>query len=94
MAVAMSAFEALCNTPPGPANAAKVFPATSFLTQRETWAGLAVALVLIVNGTLFLVTAGYNAEQITPALGLLGTVAGYMLGRGDREIKKSSDDNA
>ncbi len=43
-----------------------------------------LALVLIVTGTLFLVTMGYSANQIAPALGLLGTIAGYMLGRADR----------
>lgn len=40
-----------------------------------------VSLILIVSGTLFLVTLGYSAEQIAPALGILGTIAGYMLGR-------------
>jgi hypothetical protein len=44
-----------------------------------------LALVLIVSGTLFLVTLGYSAEQIAPALGILGTIAGYMLGRADRD---------
>ncbi len=43
-----------------------------------------LALVLVVSGTLFLVTMGYSADQIAPALGILGTVAGYMLGRADR----------
>jgi Trk-type K+ transport system membrane component len=42
-----------------------------------------IALVPIVTGTLFLVTAGYSAEQIAPALGLLGTVAGYLLRRAE-----------
>lgn len=47
-----------------------------------------VALILIVTGTLFLVTAGYSAEQIAPALGLLGTVAGYLLGRSERDKQR------
>jgi hypothetical protein len=46
-----------------------------------------IALVLIVSGTLFLVTLGYTAQQISPALGILGTIAGYMLGRSEREKK-------
>jgi len=46
-----------------------------------------LALILIVSGTLFLVTMGYSAEQIAPALGILGTVAGYMLGRADKDGK-------
>jgi hypothetical protein len=105
---------------PMPSNdAERVFPASSFLSQRETWAAFAVlvfglilsliatylvksnllsgddtirltALILIVTGTLFLVTAGYNAQQIAPALGLLGTVAGYMLGRSDGHRRHTS----
>ena len=119
---------ASANPPPaGAADATTIFPPTSFLTQRETWApppaggvmaelrdaavlvfGLTLsllallvmrhrtpppediirlsAMILIVTGTLFLVTAGYSAEQIAPALGLLGAVAGYMLGRADRKL--------
>lgn len=50
-----------------------------------------LALVLIVSGTLFLVTMGYSAEQIAPALGILGTVAGYMLGRSDSETKSEKN---
>ena len=44
-----------------------------------------VSLILIVSGTLFLVTLGYRAEQIAPALGILGTIAGYMLGRATKQ---------
>lgn len=40
-----------------------------------------LAINLIVTGTLFLITAGFSAEQIAPGLGLFGTVAGYVLGR-------------
>jgi hypothetical protein len=53
-----------------------------------------VALLLIVSGVLFLVAAGYDAQSISPALGLLGTVAGYLLGRSDRgsvEVQKAAD---
>lgn len=39
-----------------------------------------VVLVIIVS-SLFLVTGGYGNAQITPIIGLLGTVAGYVLGR-------------
>jgi len=28
-----------------------------------------------------LITAGYSNDQIAPAVGLLGTIAGYLLGR-------------
>ncbi len=44
-----------------------------------------LALSLIIVGALFLVTAGYGNSQITPIIGLLGTVAGYLLGRTQSE---------
>jgi len=51
-----------------------------------------VSLILIVSGTLFLVTLGYSAEQIAPALGILGTIAGYMLGRSEQKDGKDKSD--
>ena len=39
------------------------------------------ALTLIVVGTLFAVTAGFGSEQVAPAMGLFGTIAGYLLGK-------------
>lgn len=39
-----------------------------------------LAITLIIGSSLFLVTAGYNNDQIAPIIGLLGTVAGYLLG--------------
>lgn len=41
----------------------------------------AYALVLIIIGTIVLICAGYSNDQIAPAMGLFGTVAGYLLGR-------------
>ena len=35
---------------------------------------------LIIFGTLFLVSAGISSESIAPIIGLLGTIAGYLLG--------------
>jgi len=40
-----------------------------------------LSVTLIIVGSLFLVTAGYGNTQIAPIIGLLGTVAGYLLGR-------------
>jgi hypothetical protein len=40
-----------------------------------------VAVTLIIIATLFIITAGFSSEQIAPAMGLFGTVAGYLLGR-------------
>jgi hypothetical protein len=41
-------------------------------------------VTLIIIGTLVLISAGLTSEQISPALGLFGTIAGYLLGRSDR----------
>jgi len=41
----------------------------------------AYVLVLIIIGTMVLICAGYSNDQIAPAMGLFGTVAGYLLGR-------------
>lgn len=40
--------------------------------------------ILILVFSVFLVVAGYDDKQIAPVLGLLGTVAGYLLGRSER----------
>lgn len=55
--------------------------------------------VLIITGALFLVVAGYDDKQMAPVMGLLGTLAGYLLGKApaageggsaDRERKPGS----
>ena len=38
-------------------------------------------VTLIIVGTLFALTAGFDSQQIAPAMGLFGTIAGYLLGR-------------
>lgn len=38
-------------------------------------------ILIIVFCAVFLVIAGYSQTQITPVIGLLGTIAGYLLGR-------------
>lgn len=45
---------------------------------------LAVKLILtiiVIIGTLFLVTAGYDDKSIAPAFGLFGAILGYIFGR-------------
>ena len=37
--------------------------------------------ILIITTTVFLIVAGYTDQQIAPAVGLLGTLAGYLLGK-------------
>jgi hypothetical protein len=54
----------------------------------------AVVIVMVIVGTLVLVTAGYSNDQIAPAFGLFGTIIGYILGRLPRlasERESSSD---
>jgi predicted PurR-regulated permease PerM len=55
-----------------------------------------IIVITLIVGTLILITAGYNNEQIAPAFGLLGTIAGYILGRlnrpeGDRETQSANN---
>lgn len=40
-------------------------------------------IVVVVGASLFLLTAGYSQEQMTPIIGLLGTIVGYALGKKD-----------
>lgn len=59
-----------------------------FFKKMDSDQGLRIfAITLIIGSSLFLVTAGYNNDQIAPIIGLLGTVAGYLLGN----IKSKSD---
>jgi hypothetical protein len=37
--------------------------------------------ILILTFAVFLIVAGYSDQQIAPAMGLLGTIAGYLLGK-------------
>lgn len=45
-------------------------------------------LTLIITGAILLVTAGYSNEQMTPVIGLLGAIAGYLLGSVDKPDEK------
>ena len=51
-------------------------------TADETLRTLTVSLIVVVS--LVLVSSGYGKEQITPVLGLFGTIVGYLLGAGTR----------
>jgi hypothetical protein len=41
--------------------------------------------ILIIVIAVFLVVAGYSDTQIAPVMGLLGTIAGYLLGKESKE---------
>jgi hypothetical protein len=38
-------------------------------------------LTILVSGGLFLIAAGYSEDQMSPVIGLLGTIAGFVLGK-------------
>ncbi len=47
----------------------------------DVWSFKIVGLTLVIVCGMFLVFAGYTQDQIAPMMALLGTVAGYMLGK-------------
>ena len=49
-------------------------------------------VTLIIIGTLLLISSGFSSEQIGPALGLFGTIAGYLLGREEQKVKTERND--
>lgn len=46
--------------------------------------------ILIIIASVFLIVAGYSEHQIAPVIGLLGTIAGYILGRNTVNEPKSN----
>jgi hypothetical protein len=46
--------------------------------------------MIIVISSVFLVVAGYSDTQIAPVIGLLGTIAGYLLG--SKDTTENDDD--
>jgi len=59
------------------------------LTAEEVLRLFTVTLVII--GTLALITLGYSGSQISPALGLFGSILGYLLGRASGRDTAKSD---
>ncbi len=55
------------------------------LKRQKGWGSSSIQMVgltLVITAGLFLVVTGYSQAQIAPMIGLLGTIAGYLLGRG------------
>ena len=46
-------------------------------------------ITLLVIGMLLLIIIGLNQDQISPAVGLFGTIAGYLLGKTDAKKEKT-----
>lgn len=49
-------------------------------------------VVLIIMGTLFAITSGFSSSQIAPALGIFGTIAGYLLGRSGKKVEEEKEE--
>lgn len=43
-------------------------------------------IIILIFGTLLVVSSSYSTEQIAPVVGFFGTIAGYLLGRTERQI--------
>ena len=41
-------------------------------------------IIILIFGTLLVVSSAYSTDQIAPVVGFFGTIAGYLLGRTDR----------
>jgi Trk-type K+ transport system membrane component len=41
-------------------------------------------ITILIFGSLLVVAADFGTDQLTPLIGFFGTIAGYILGRGDR----------
>lgn len=48
-------------------------------------------IVILVFGTLLVVSSAYTTTQIAPVVGFFGTIAGYLLGRSERPGGKDDD---
>jgi len=59
----------------------------AYLIRKETDGQIilkVLATILIITFAVFLIVAGWSDQQIAPAMGLLGTIAGYLLGKDTR----------
>ena len=56
---------------------------------KKTWAPRSIVrligLTLIVCIAALLVVAGYGKDQVAPVMGLLGVIAGYLLGANEQQ---------
>lgn len=62
------------------------------LVRRDPFTPFAMRMyvvLILVFGTLLVVSSAYTTDQIAPVVGFFGTIAGYLLGRSERH----SDDH-
>jgi hypothetical protein len=50
-------------------------------------------VTILVFGSLLVISAGFGEEQLSPVIGFFGTIAGYILGRGDRDTRPTDRAN-
>lgn len=50
-----------------------------------------IGLVIVVVGALFLIVTAYDKDQITPIIGLLGTIVGFIFGS---NLSSKTDDKS
>lgn len=53
-------------------------------------------ITILIFGSLLVAAADFGSDNLTPLIGFFGTIAGYILGRGDRpapETKKPETPN-
>jgi hypothetical protein len=48
-------------------------------------------ITLIITLSVGTLVMGYDEKQIAPVLGLFGSIAGYLLGRGERSEERRSE---
>ncbi len=49
----------------------------------------AMTITLVIISSLFVISAGFTSDQITPITGLLGTIVGYLLGSNQSTTEKT-----
>ena len=55
---------------------------------------LSIKLILVsivLFGALFLITSGYDDQQVAPVFALFGTICGYLLGKSNNEKNSKGD---
>ncbi|MEM9920198.1 MAG: hypothetical protein AAF990_19025 [Bacteroidota bacterium] len=49
-------------------------------------------LVLVICSSMYLISAGWDNQQTAPAFGILGTIAGYLLGRDSKKQAEETEE--
>ena len=51
-----------------------------------------IGLTIVICAGVFVIPAGFSSNQMTPLMGLLGAVAGYLLGKDAPKARASEED--